>query len=194
MCGLILVYLINWILLSTATVCDPYYTNGNFFYMQSDDNVEVQYLEEPELEGDCISVSYSIYNMSNNNDNSIIFYVGDYNFVCKYYCNIIIDCVHMVDGKINMHYYTSFNESFSYSLIVEYNGCHMSEGEILAAIFISVIFGVLIFAIIFMFVCTIGATSNSRTEITIINPEQQVKNLNSENADDSNMFSSLYWG
>ena len=189
--SLIFVYLINWILLSGATVCESFYADQAFHYMQSDDNGGgVQYLVEPEFDDDCISVSYSIYDIHNNNNNTIVFYSNDNSFVCQDYCYPILDCANIIDGKINMYYYTSFNESFSYSQVVEYDECHMDDGDIFLTIILSVIFGggLIVFMIIWIGIWLSPNPQENTEENPQEKPEKETENTTLENTDDdSNM-------
>ena len=135
---------------------------------------------------DCISVSYSIYDISNNNNNTIVFYFNDNSFICQNYCYPNFDCANIVDGKINMYYYTSFNESFNYSYLVEYEQCHMSENEIDITILLSIIGGVIliVFTVLSLGIVLCPNPQENPQE----NPKKEIVDTNVENADDdSNM-------
>lgn len=196
--SLIFSCIINYILLSRATVCSSYYTDEAFNYMQSDDGGGAQYLVEPKFDGDCISVSYSIYDIhNNNNNNTIVFYTNDIGIICQNYCSPVFNCANIIDGKINVYYYTSYNESFSYSQKVKYDECHMDDGEILLTVVLSVIFGgaVIVITIIYLSICLCPVKNPQENpeenpeENRKENPrEDKIENTTLENTDDdSNM-------
>ena len=185
----ILFYLISLALVSKATICESNIVDGPVYVTESEnDNVnDIQYLHDPELDGDCTTVTYYLYDISNNKNNSIVIYTDDNSFVCDNSCYPIFDCKNIIDGKLNMYYYTSFNESLKYTYVVDYENCHMSKGEIFLTVMLCVFIGTPTLVLIVAFLCMCLFPQEATTTATITEPEQKVQKSNSENANDNNM-------